>query len=621
MKNTTVTFLQTLLRSGMNISHPKTTRILLTVAFTSLINHMYASASEKTQDPHAQSYYEVRIEGLAHTSFESELKGHLNIIKLQSSPLVSPLVLKKRLQKDMETIKRFFASKGYFEASASFDSRKDPLIITLKIETGPQYRFNEWIFYTHKNDSAPPLPLPIPKEGKVEAGKIVNLQKVLDFKDTILKKLSENGYPFAKIPRLVGHVNRDTKTLTVKVTIDSGEYVVFGETHIGTFRNLDSTYIKNRLQWGEGESFNTQKIEETRSLLTQTRLFSDLEITYDEESVHKGAAPITIHAKEAKPRTISLGAKYSSSERLGAQASWQHRNIFGKGEIFKSNIDYGSLESKANFDLTMPDFFNYQRSLMFSGEIKRKRTKSYNVAQATVGVGFEQIIDKKNKFSEGIGLLVEKTKQKDTTLSSSLITLPLGYGYDNTDDLTNPKKGERLNLSTTPAFGKLGRYNSLVTTKIYGSIYRPIDEREKKILAGWMRIGMLFGPSLESTPADMRLYAGGNSSVRGYGYQMLGPLDSDGTPTGGKTSLETGIEYRIHIKKDWGAVAFLEGGKVLPALQSSDFLSGAGIGVRYETRFGVLRGDIAIPLKRRKNATGKTIDAPFQIYASIGQAF
>jgi translocation and assembly module TamA len=605
----------------MNFRCQKTACILLTLAFTSIINHVCASASEKLQDTHDQSSYEVKIEGLANTPFENELKSHLSIIKLQSSPLVSSLVLKKRIQKDTEIIKRFFASKGYFEASASFDIRKDPLIITLKVETGPQYRFNEWIFYTHRKDQTHPLPLPTIKEGKVEEGKIVKLQKVLDFKALILKKLSENGYPFAKIPKLAGHLNRDTKTLTVKVTIDSGEHTVFGETQIRAFRNLDSTYIQNRLQWREGESFSTQKVEETRSLLTQTRLFSDLEIVYDEESVHKGAAPILINAKEAKPRTISLGAKYSSSERLGAQASWHHRNIFGKGEVFKSNIDYGSLESKATFDLIMPDFFNYQRSLLFSGEIKRKRTKSYNVAQANVGVGFEQIIDKKNKFSQGIGLLVQKTKQKDTTLSSSLITLPLGYGYDSTDDLTNPKKGERVNLSTTPAFGKLGRYNSLVTTKIYGSIYRPLDERGRNILAGWARVGMLFGPSLESTPADMRLYAGGNSSVRGYGYQMLGPLDADGTPTGGKTSLETGIEYRIHIKKDWGAVAFLEGGKVLSALQSSDFLSGAGIGVRYETRFGVLRGDIALPLKRRKNTTGKTIDAPFQIYASIGQAF
>lgn len=578
--------------------------------------------ASKTSDNSTKNLgYSVRIMGLQDTSFETELKDHLSLFKFQSSSLVSKIILKKRIQKDMDMVKRFFASKGYFETSVTFHIQKNPRVVTLKITLGSHYRFKDWIFIVEGKTPHPPLPLPTPKEGKVESGKGVKLQKALNFKELILKKLSENGYPFAKITHLVGHVNRESKTLTIKVTIAPHAYTQFGKTHIQAFKELDSSYIQNRLQWEEGDPFNTLKIEETRTLLNQTRLFKDLDITYEEQATYDGNTPVMVKAEAAKPRTIQLGAKYSTSERLGAEANWQHRNAFGHGELFKTKLAFGALESTTDFDLSLPDFFGYQRSLLFNGGIKRKKTQSYNVAKIDLGVGFEQTIDKHNKFIEGLGLIVEKTKQKDTTLSSSLMTIPLTYQYDSTPDLQNPKEGSRLNVSTIPAFGKIGRRNTLLTTKIYGSTYLAVDASKKNILAGWARIGMLMGPSLESIPADMRLYTGGNSSVRGYGYQMLGPLDSDGVPIGGKTSTEAGLEYRATLRKDWGAVAFIETAKVSGSSESSNFLTGIGLGARYETRFGVIRVDLAFPLKRRKNISGKTIDAPFQLYASIGQAF
>lgn len=580
------------------------------------------AATFKASDETAEKVqYDVRMTGLQDTPFESELKNHLSLIKFQSSTLVSKMALKKRIQNDIDVMKRFFASKGYFETSIAFEIQKDPRVVMFKIILGPQYRFKDWIFIVEGETSDLHLPLPLPREGKVESGRCVKLQKVLDFKERILKKLFENGYPFAKITNLVGHVNRESKTLTIKVTIAPHIFTRFGKTHIQSFQELDPRYIQNRLQWKEGDPFNTLKIEETRTLLNQTRLFKELDITYDEQATYNGNTPINIKTAAAKPRTIQLGAKYSTSERLAAEASWQHRNFYGNGELFKTRLSFGALESVADFDLNLPDFFGYQRSVLFNGDVKRMKTQSYNVAKIDLGVGFEQTIDKKNKFTEGVVLITEKTKQKDATLSSSLVTVPLAYNYDSTNDLQNPKEGARLNVSTIPAFGKIGRKNTLLTTKIYGSTYVAVDASKKNILAGWARLGMIMGPPVEGIPADMRLYAGGNSSVRGYGYQKLAPLDSDGIPTGGKTSTEAGIEYRAALKKDWGAVAFVETAKISSASQSSDFLTGVGLGARYETRFGVIRVDLAFPLKRRKNSSGKTVDAPFQLYASIGQAF
>ena len=106
--------------------------------------------------------------------------------------------------------------------------------------------------------------------------------------------------------------------------------------------------------------------------------------------------------------------------------------------------------------------------------------------------------------------------------------------------------------------------------------------------------------------------------MRGYGYQLAGPINIDHKPFGGRSALEFGSELRIKITETIGIVPFVEAGNVYdqsyPKL-GSRLLYDAGIGVRYYTPVGPVRFDVATPLSRRQG------DALFQIYVSLGQAF
>ena len=137
-------------------------------------------------------------------------------------------------------------------------------------------------------------------------------------------------------------------------------------------------------------------------------------------------------------------------------------------------------------------------------------------------------------------------------------------------------------------------------------------------LAGWGRIGSIFGDQSADIPATKRLYGGGGGSVRAFGYQMLGPLDASGDPLGGRSQLELGLELRGRITEKIGGVVFVEGGNVyedpVPDL-GEEFLWGAGVGLRYFTDLGPIRVDVALPVNPREE------DDDFQVYVSLGQAF
>ena len=105
--------------------------------------------------------------------------------------------------------------------------------------------------------------------------------------------------------------------------------------------------------------------------------------------------------------------------------------------------------------------------------------------------------------------------------------------------------------------------------------------------------------------------------MRGYGYQRLGPRDPVfDDPIGGRSLAEFSIETRVRWG-NWGFVPFVDAGNIytspLPRITNLRF--GAGLGIRYHTRFGPIRVDVGTPLDRRSG------DPRLAVYVGLGQAF
>jgi translocation and assembly module TamA len=140
------------------------------------------------------------------------------------------------------------------------------------------------------------------------------------------------------------------------------------------------------------------------------------------------------------------------------------------------------------------------------------------------------------------------------------------------------------------------------------------------VLAGRIRLGSIFGADAPSIAPSRRFYSGGGGSVRGYGYQRVGPLDFENDPVGGKTLTEFGVEARFRLKAfggNFGVVPFLDGGSLTNSITPSanHWQFGAGLGIRYYSSFGPIRIDIGTPLNPRHG------DGPIAVAVSLGQAF
>jgi translocation and assembly module TamA len=327
-------------------------------------------------------------------------------------------------------------------------------------------------------------------------------------------------------------------------------------------------------------------------------------------------------------RTIAGELGYGTGEGIRAEASWQHRNFFNPEGALTVRGVAGTQEQLAAVQFRRSNFMRRDQVLNLHALASNTDRDAYKAKTLQIGGNIERqsniIWHKKWTYSLGADLIATDERGvfdalgvKDTK-TFLIAAFPGNLTYDGSDDLLDPTRGFRLGARISPEISAHGGKFAYARTQIDASAYRPVSE--SVVAAGRVRLGTILGADAMSIAPSRRLYGGGGGSVRGYGYQKLGPRDLDGDPIGGRGLAEFALEARVRLKAfggNFGIVPFLDGGTLtndqLPKLSGWQF--GAGLGVRYYSSFGPIRVDVGTPLNPREG------DGPVAVTVSLGQAF
>jgi outer membrane translocation and assembly module TamA len=171
----------------------------------------------------------------------------------------------------------------------------------------------------------------------------------------------------------------------------------------------------------------------------------------------------------------------------------------------------------------------------------------------------------------------------------------------------------RLEHSTTAVISDV----SFVKLVLEARHYLPLSQH--LLLATRLKLGGIepYGSSTD-VPFNVRFFAGGPGSVRGFQLNRLGPVNADGDPIGGLSLIEGSAELRFPLFGDFGAVLFLDFGNVFSppfTYHLGDLRYAVGPGLRYNTPVGPLRLDVGFIVDRRAGENFGRVEF------SIGQAF
>lgn len=562
--------------------------------------------------------YEVKFEGVTDKDLLKALEEISNLVSLKERPPPSLVALQRRAEGDLPRFRQVMRSRGYYTGTAGIeiDGGKTPVRVIVKATPGPLFRLGR---YAVEFTQSPPDGLKTdPKSLGLEPGKPAAAAPILAAERKLRTALAARGRPLAKIVRRRAVANRRTEQLDITLTVDPGKPARFGPATVTGLKTVDERFVRNRFAWKQGAAYDPRRVVETRKALVDSRLFSSIKITQADALDANGELPITVELAEAKQRTLGAGARYSTSEGPGAEVFWEHRNLFGAGEKFRVEAKGSFVTRGVAALITKPDFLRQNQTLGGKAEFKEELTEAYRSRVFGGSASIRRELDRLHAVTAGLSFENSRITENGETDTFQLFGLPLSFERDSTDDLLDPKTGERLTISVTPYLDAGGTVPFSVT-RFGGSIYRPLTEDRRIVAAFRAAYGTIIGDSLRAIPATKRLYSGGGGSNRGFGFQKAGPIDTDGDPLGGRSLIEFGAELRVRVTEKIGIVPFVDAGRayrgMVPDLTEA-FLWSAGLGVRYHTDFGPIRVDIAVPINRRSG-----IDDRFQFYVSIGQAF
>lgn len=501
-------------------------------------------------------------------------------------------------------------SMGYYDANVQ-TSREENVVI-LNANPATQYSIGSIKIEGYES----------PIDINIKDGDGLVARDVLTAQVAIRQAIAQDACYYSLSVRHEVILDEDRRTGDIKFIVNTSPPVTFGETFFEGAESIDRDYLEKFVKYDQGECWNAEKIEQTKTALLGTGLINLAQTDLPRIVTKDQAVDITFDLKERAPRSVRLGASYYTDEGAGFLASWTHRNLFGAAEELTARLKTTLILQELGLDFKKPYFLTDNQSLSISTAVKNEDSDAFEETNFTSNISLGRTFADYWIGDLGIGAEITKITDKNNaneTNTFGLLSLPASLTFDNRDDPLDPHRGLYARARVTPFFDTFGEASPFVKTRLTASTYFDLSDSDTDpVLALRGSIGSILGTDTSNIPASKRFFAGGGNSVRGYGFQEVGPKEN-GDPTGGRSIIETSAEMRFKITDTIGAVAFVDGGNVYDAAMpdfSAGYYWGAGVGARYYTDFGPIRFDVGVPLNNRDD-----VDQAFQIYISIGQAF
>lgn len=538
-------------------------------------------------------------------------------------------VLSAWLREDQQLLRDLLSSEGFFDASVEARVTApaklgERLTAVLTIVPGPRYVFGSIGF-----DAPPLIPDDLIRRNFVpEPGEPIIADHVLAAEANIAVQLSQNGYPFAEVGQRDILLDSENGTGDYRLPVKTGARSSFGEIVTSGRAAFDAAHIAVIARFDPGELYDSRMVDDLRQALIATGLFSTIAIS-PEPTTTPGPdgtmlANLNVVQEAGPPRTIAGNAGYSTGQGIRLEGSWTHRNLFPPEGALIGAAVIGTREQGLSATFRRSNAARRDRTVELGVSALHSDYEAYEAftgrLSGRVSYDSTPIWQKRLTYGYGFDLIATNEQDYDFILNSRnrrtyyLFALPGEVGFDTTTSLLNPTSGFRVGLRLSPE-GSLGAETQIyVRSLLDATAYYPVSD--DLVLAGRARFGSILGSARANIAPSRRYYAGGGGSVRGFGYQQLGPKDPAGRPIGGRSLVEGAAEVRYRFG-NYGIVGFVDAGQVstgaTPGFDNMRF--GVGLGGRFYTNFGPLRVDVATPIDRQPG------ESRFSFYISIGQAF
>lgn len=456
---------------------------------------------------------------------------------------------------------------------------------------------------------------------KLKINSKLNHQQYENIKQLILSKLKEQGFLAAEIKDAKILVNLSTYSAQINLDIDPKQRYYLGKIN---FKSdiYPSDFLHKYLPFVEKELYSSAKLMQLKNNLLNSGLFKKVRIDVaDYQTLNDNFVPITtrVYAKPANSYLASVG--FGSDSGFRGKLGFIHHFYQIPGHSLDLSLAFTKPRKKAilDYEFLGKDVLTtkYHCGLMvkqdkvknrFSKSLESYWNKTYSTANYQRGLQLSFLHENYQEFPQ--------TSSYHTHLLLPRIQFNwFNHTYSNNQDNLDPELasdsskqpvilGTKLALTLKGSWKKILSTISMLQTTVAATYAKQIMEDYRIILKG--KLGYTVAPQLQQLPLSLRFFAGGDHSIRGFGYNSLGPTarapNGEYGVIGGKHLLLANLqlERRIPSYPNIAIAGFVDCGNAInnfSKLFKNQLAIGAGGGLLYYTPIGSINFYLAKPIK------------------------
>ncbi|WP_075182731.1 autotransporter assembly complex family protein [Pantoea sp. 1.19] len=499
-----------------------------------------------------------------------------------------------------DAIKEGLRALGYYDPDIDFVFRPAPPgggrpVLIARVKPGEPVRIAKTTVVLRGGARTDEDYRQLVKTGQPAKGTILNHGTYDKFKSSLSNLALRKGYFDADFLKSELGVAADLHEAFWDIDYDSGQRYRFGEV---TFEGsqIQEAYLHNLIPFKRGDYYSSRDLAELNRRLSATGWFNSVVVAPEFEQARQSKVlPLEAVVSPRTQNTVETGVGYATDVGPRVKASWRKPWVNSRGHSFTASTSLSGPEQILDFSYKIPLLKSpLEQYYLLGGGYKRTDLNDTKSDSTTLAAS--RYWDLSSGWQRGINLRWSLDHFTQGSVTNTTMLLYPGVSVNRT----------RSRGGLMPTWGDTQRYSIDVSDTTWGSDVdflvlqaqnvwiRSLAEKHRFVARG--NLGWIETNDFERVPPDLRFFAGGDRSIRGYKYKGISPRDSEGKLTGASKLATGSLEYQYNVTGKWWGAVFVDSGEAVNDIKKSNIKTGAGVGVRWQSPVGPIKFDLAAPV-------------------------
>ncbi|MFK7889733.1 MAG: autotransporter assembly complex family protein [Granulosicoccus sp.] len=523
----------------------------------------------------------------------NNVRGFLPLYRFNGKPAPSPGRLRFLHAQSEEKIREALTPFGFYRptVNASLEFVDDIWQAKYEIETDEPILIGSLdikVFGEAEGDSAF---VDVIESSSLKANTPLLHENYESLKQRFQVLASQRGYFDAKLSQSKIRINLDKYVADVVLHFESGQRYYLGEVIF----NQDIPWLSENMlnRYSEikpGQPYLADDLQQLQGDLSNTEYYSEVTLDVSPQNASETREiPVTVNLTARNPNRYTFGAGYGTDTGARVKAAITRRRINQAGHHFTGEVLLSEFRYGIAGNYIIPAADPRTDAWGIRGSLQDEHSETQDFTSGSLG-GYYRHRDDLWIKTYSVDYLSERFEVSGKDETSQLLIPSIEWTRTNPSAMgerISPSHGTLLQLSLRGASEDLLSDTSFIQPMVSGKWIYSFANASRMIARG--AAGTTYVSDFDKLPSSLRFFSGGDKTVRGHVYNVIGPTVEDEV-VGGKNLVEASLEYEVPIREKWSIAAFVDTGDAFDG-DDPDYKSGVGVGVRWRSPIGPVRLD------------------------------